>query len=167
MWISMGYRRLRSLSLATVVTGIAMVAGISTALAQGTGNTAEQLALYQAWSEFADQVKEMGKIVLRDDVPATPLEQAEGYRYLLAQLSEQIEVAMYHSDPNDPRLRYNITKFRSAAMPSSDGRYLTAQLDYLGTYRLWGKLGTARGNISFQFYSGMSAPGWLDPGGLR
>ena len=107
------------------------------------------------------QVKEMGKIVLRDDVPATPLEQAEGYRYLLAQLSEQIEVAMYHSDPNDPRLRYNITKFRSAAMPSSDGRYLTAQLDYRGTYRLWGKLGTARGNISFQFYSGMSAQdGW-------
>ena len=138
-----------------------MVAGISTALAQGTGNTAEQLALYQAWSEFADQVKEMGKIVLRDDVPATPLEQAEGYRYLLAQLSEQIEVAMYHSDPNDPRLRYNITKFRSAAMPSSDGRYLTAQLDYQGAYRLWGKLGTARGNISFQFYSGMSAQdGW-------
>ena len=66
----------------------------------------------------------MGKIVLRDDVPATPLEQAEGYRYLLAQLSEQIEVAMYHSDPNDPRLRYNITKFRSAAMPSSDGAIL-------------------------------------------
>lgn len=140
---------------------MALASAASTAPAHATHKTAEQLALFQAWSEFADQVKEMGKTVLRDDVPATALEQAEGYRYLLAQLSEQIEVAMYHSDLNDPLLRSNITKFRAAAMPSSDGRYLTAQIDSQGSYRLWGKLGTARGNMSFQFYSNMSAQdGW-------
>lgn len=150
-------RRLRGLCLAPLIGALALVSTTPAALAQAAEKTAEQLALYQAWSEFADQVKEMGKTVLRDDVPATALEQAEGYRYLLAQLSEQIEVALYHSDLNDPLLRSNISKFRAAAMPSSDGRYLTAQIDYQGSYRLWGKLGTAQGNISFQFYSDMTA----------
>lgn len=155
--IGLWHRRLRGCALATLIGALGVASNAPAALAATTEKTPEQLALYEAWSEFADQIKEMGKTVLRDDVPATALEQAEGYRLLLTQLSEQIEVAMYHSDLNDPLLRYNITKFRAPAMPSSDGRYLTAQLDYQGSYRLWGKLGNAGGNISFQFYSGMAA----------
>lgn len=115
--------------------------------------TAEQISTAAAWTDFTDQIKAMGDIVQQSDVPNNDIDIAEGYRYLLGMLAEHIEVALYRSDLNDPLLRENISKFRNAAMPSSDGYYTSAQVDDQGTYRLWGKLGSAKGNISFQFYS--------------
>ncbi len=117
----------------------------------------QRALLANAWADFADQIKAMGNVIQQDTVPDNPIDLAEGYRYLLGQLAEHIEVALYRSDLNDPLLRYSISKFRNTAMPSSDGHYVNAQIDDGGSYRLWGKLGTAKGNISFQFYSSVNS----------
>ena len=107
-----------------------------------------------AWQQFAERVKAMGQFVQADSVPKNELEVAEGYRFLLAQLSEEIQVALYRSDLNDPLLRgTSITKFSSLAIPSSDAKYMNLQIEDSGVYRLWGKMGTAKGDISLQFYS--------------
>lgn len=139
------------------VLGLVVVLGSVIQPAISAEDPAEQLMSGQAWAEFADNIKALGEIVQSADAPATPLERAEGYRYLLAQLAEQIDVALYRSDLNDPLLRYNITKFRSMAMPSSDARYLRAEVEDSGIYRLWGQLGNAKGNTSIQFYSGVNS----------
>jgi hypothetical protein len=126
---------------------------------------ARDLLSGQAWDEFCERLKQIGKVVVSDDVPTGELVRAEGYRYVLAALAEAIDRELYRSDLTDPQLRFNITKYRATAMPSSDARYLSAEIAGNGVYRLSGKLGNAP-HITVQAYGGVSALESLDIKGV-
>ena len=110
----------------------------------------------QEWNQFCERLKDLGQIIESEGVPENELDRLEGYRYLLASLAEGIDKALYLSDLSDPQLRLNVTKYRTRAMPSSDARYLSADLTGEGTYRLSGRLGNAP-HITVQAYGGYRA----------
>ncbi|MBW2427267.1 MAG: hypothetical protein JRG86_23705 [Deltaproteobacteria bacterium] len=111
---------------------------------------------YEDWVAFAERIKEVGRLVDDELVPAHAIDRAEGYRYLLATIAEGIFEALYGSDLEDPQFRYHISKFSGEAMPSSDARYQRFEVDGRGTYRIWGQLGNAA-HITLQAYSGVGA----------
>jgi hypothetical protein len=117
---------------------------------------AEQLLSGKSWEEFCERLKRLGNVVRSEGVPSDEIDRAEGYRYLLAALAESIDVALYRSDLSDPQLRFNVTKYRAPAMPSSDARYLSSEITGTGTYRLSGKLGNSP-HITVQAYGGVNA----------
>lgn len=108
------------------------------------------------WNAFADRIREVGRLVEAENVPANEIERAEGYVYLLAMLSESILEALYQMDLEDPQLRFHITKWKGEAMPSSDARYQRAEIDGQGVYRISGRLGNAA-HITLQAYAGIGA----------
>ena len=105
---------------------------------------------------FCERLKQVGKVVGSEGVPDTELDRAEGYRYLLATLADAIDGSLYRSDLSDPQLHISITRYRSPAMPSSDARYLNAEITGEGVYRLSGTLGNAP-HSTVQAYGGVSA----------
>jgi len=117
------------------------------------------------WNAFADRIREAGRLVEAENVPVGEIERAEGYRYLLAMLSESILEGLYQSDLEDPQLRVHITKWKGEAMPSSDARYQRAEIDGNGVYRISGQLGNAA-HITLQAYAGVGARETFDLEGV-
>ncbi len=143
-----------ALALALFTTA---TAGLTNANEPAHAPSAAQLApSSESWERFCDRLKKIGQIVKSEGVPGNELDRVEGYRYLLAALAESIDVALYRSDLSDPQPRFNITKYRAPAMPSSDARYLSAEITGEGIYRLSGTLGNAP-HITVQAYGGVGA----------
>jgi hypothetical protein len=58
----------------------------------------------RAWSEFCRALEKAGDVVLRDTAPTTPLDRAEGYRYLTRLVREMPYSTVENADPDFPRL---------------------------------------------------------------
>ena len=58
----------------------------------------------QAWTDFCRALEQAGEVILRDTAPDTPLDRAEGYRYLTRLLREMLYTTIENSDPDFPRL---------------------------------------------------------------
>lgn len=58
----------------------------------------------RAWDEFCDELKKVGRHVLRPEVPADPFTRAEGYRYLTRVLRSAFDIFVEHADPEFPVL---------------------------------------------------------------
>ena len=54
------------------------------------------------WDAFCDQLKQVGRHVLRPEVPADPFTRAEGYRYLTRVLRSSFDIFTEHADPAFP-----------------------------------------------------------------
>lgn len=57
-----------------------------------------------AWRDFCAQLAEAGDVLLRDRAPGTPLDQAEGLRYLSRLTRTALNMTVDSSDPDFPRL---------------------------------------------------------------
>ncbi|MFP6663928.1 MAG: hypothetical protein VCC00_07005 [Deltaproteobacteria bacterium] len=152
-----------ALFLAIVLTLLAMggPARAESEPAVSSASPASRVLSGEAWEQFCDRLKAAGKMITSDGVPDTELDRAEGYRYLLASLAASIDASLYRSDLDDAHLYYNVTKFRSPAMPSADARYLGAEITGKGLYRLSGTLGNSP-HITIQEYSGVESQGSFD-----
>ncbi|HWM74432.1 MAG TPA: DUF1214 domain-containing protein [Nocardioides sp.] len=96
-----------------------------------------------AWSEFCRALEKAGDVVLRPAAPDTPLDRAEGYRYLTRLLREMLYATVENADPDFPRLhQLDLTKIGA---DNPDNVYLTATVRGDRTYRLTG----TRGSISY------------------
>jgi hypothetical protein len=93
-----------------------------------------------AWTEFCRALEKAGDVVLRDAAPDTPLDRAEGYRYLTRLLREMLYTTVDNADPDFPRLhQLDLTKIGA---DNPDNVYLTATVRGDRTYRLTGTRGT-------------------------
>ena len=149
------------MKLAHAMTLICLVAALACSSAGPESDSkplvaADSIASGEAWRAFCERLAEIGAVVTSEGVPDSELDRLEGYRYLLATLAESIDSALYRSDLTEPQLRFNITKYRAPAMPSSDARYLSAEIAGEGIYRLSGTLGNAP-HITVQAYGGVGA----------
>ncbi len=93
-----------------------------------------------AWTEFCRALEKAGDVVLRDTAPDTPLDRAEGYRYLTRLLREMLYTTVDNADPDFPRLhQLDLTKIGA---DNPDNVYLTATVRGDRSYRLTGTRGT-------------------------
>lgn len=95
---------------------------------------------HAAWSRFCQALAAAGDVVLRPGAPDTPLDRAEGYRYLTRLLREMLYMTVENADPDFPRLhRLDLTKIGA---DNPDNVYLTATVRGDRTYRICGTRGT-------------------------
>ncbi len=58
----------------------------------------------QTWSDFCDDLKQIGNQIMRPEAPADPFSRAEGFRYLTRVLRSSLDIFVEHADPDFPRL---------------------------------------------------------------
>ncbi len=95
-------------------------------------------ALSQAWTSFCDNLKEAGSLILKDEVPDTELDVAEGYRYLSRLASLGLDMFIEEADPERPRILWGCTTKRKPMFLNPDQTYHSAPVRGDLTYRLTG-----------------------------
>ncbi len=97
----------------------------------------------RVWSEFCAALDQAGQVVLRETAPATPLDRAEGFRYLSRLLREFVYAAVENADPDFPSFHeLDLTKIGA---DNPDNVYLSAAIRGDRTYRISGQ----RGSIAY------------------
>ena len=94
----------------------------------------------QVWAEFCRALERAGEVVLRDKAPDTPLDRAEGYRYLTRLVREMLYSTVENADPDFPRL-HELDRVKIGA-DNPDNVYLSANIRGDRTYRITGTRGT-------------------------
>src|SRR6476661_4326710 len=93
-----------------------------------------------AWTEFCQALEQAGQQVLRDSSPATPLDRAEGFRYLSRLLRNSLYSTLENSDPDRPRWQgLDLVKIGA---DNPDNVYHSAPVKGTNTYLITGKRGT-------------------------
>ena len=95
------------------------------------------------WASFCQRLQQAGDMIMhRPTAPKTPLDRAEGLRYLTRLLRLGLEINLEHADPDFPA-------FYSASHPTAkigadnpDAIYLNATISGRNTYRITGNRGT-------------------------
>ena len=105
------------------------------------------------WHEFCDVLKSAGDTILRPEVPADPLDRAEGYRYLTRILRLALEMHVENAESLTPRLGLGCRPDIKLGCDNPDSYYLTAPLHAVHDYRIRGRLGTVP-YLSFGAYFG-------------
>src|SRR5690242_3971986 len=89
----------------------------------------------QAWSEFCRVLEQAGQQLLRG--PQTPLDQAEGIRYLTRLLRNSLYATLENSDPDRPRWQgLDLVKIGA---DNPDNVYHSAPVKGTNTYRITGR----------------------------
>jgi hypothetical protein len=92
----------------------------------------------QAWTDFCRALEQAGQVVLAG--PQTPLDRAEGYRYLARLLRNSLYATLENSDPDRPRWQgLDLVKIGA---DNPDNVYHSAPVKGTNTYRITGTRGT-------------------------
>lgn len=94
----------------------------------------------QAWRDFCRALERAGDVILSEKAPATPLDRAEGYRYLTRLVREMLYSTVENADPDFPRL-HELDRVKIGA-DNPDNVYLSANIRGDRTYRITGTRGT-------------------------
>lgn len=122
----------------------------------------------RAWEEFCDGLKAAGASLHFPGTPQTPLDQAEGVRYLSRLVRAGLEAFVEHADPARPVLHRVVHETVKMGSDNPDNHYFTARLDGALEYRIVGHrntvhylgFGTQRG--SYGRSGGMPPTGYLE-----
>src|SRR3954469_10045747 len=97
----------------------------------------------RAWTEFCQALDQAGQQVLREAAPATPVDRAEGFRYLCRLLRNSLYATIENSDPDRPAMQgLDLVKIGA---DNPDNVYLSAPVRGSSTYRITG----TRGSIAY------------------
>jgi hypothetical protein len=97
----------------------------------------------RAWTEFCTALEQAGQVVLRESSPVTPLDRAEGFRYLTRLLRNALYATVENSDPDRPVLQgLDLVKIGA---DNPDNVYLSAPVRGTVSYRITG----TRGSIAY------------------
>ncbi|MCW2670645.1 MAG: hypothetical protein JWO27_2542 [Frankiales bacterium] len=101
----------------------------------------EAVTTGQAWKDFCRALEAAGEVVLQG--PDTPLDRAEGYRYLSRLLRNSLYATLENSDPDRPRWQgLDLVKIGA---DNPDNIYHSAPVKGTNSYRIRG----ARGSIAY------------------
>jgi hypothetical protein len=93
-----------------------------------------------AWSEFCRALERAGEVVLRDAAPNTPLDRAEGVRYLSRLTREMLYSCVDNADLDFPR--FHELDLVKIGADNPDNVYLSANIRGDRDYRITGRRGT-------------------------
>jgi len=102
----------------------------------------EDQRLATVWQMFCSELAHAGEILLRPEAPATPLDQAEGLRYLSRLTRSALNMLVDSSDPDFPRIFLLTDDKIKIGADNPDNIYQQIVVRGDRDYRLWGKRGT-------------------------
>jgi Protein of unknown function (DUF1214) len=107
--------------------------------------------LRDTWHVFCDRLKAAGDLVFKEINPATPLQRADGFRYLTQNLSQAFDLALETRDTRYPAFHAFCSPTRKLGSDNADCIYLQAWIDGESVYKISGTKGSARfWNITVQ-----------------
>jgi hypothetical protein len=119
----------------------------------------------KAWSEFCDELKAAGNVLLSRGAPLDPFQQAEGIRYLSRLTRAGLEAYVEYPDPAFPQLRRMVHETVKMGADNPDNYYMNAQVSGEYEYLIKGKRNTID-YISFHTQNGnYGSTGGLAPCG--
>ena len=106
--------------------------------------TAEDRVLSgRAWEDFCDGLKAAGAQILRDTAPASPLDRAEGWRYLTRLLRVGLEMHLECADLDRPRFYRASDPVVKIGADNPDNVYSNCTVEGTRSYRIRGHRGRA------------------------
>jgi hypothetical protein len=125
----------------------------------------QRIASGKAWSEFCDDLKAAGHVILSSGTPDDPLNRAEGLRYLTRLTRAGLEAFVEYNDPLFPEFRRMVHETVKMGADNPDNYYMNAQISGAYTYKIIGKRNTVD-HISFHTQNGnYGSTGGLAPCG--
>jgi len=106
-----------------------------------------------AWDEFCDTLKEAGRSVTHDKAPGSPIDRAEGFRYLLELLSLAIDSVVERPDPDFPSFFPVMSPTRKFGIDNPDANYESTLIKGDRSYRIAGRRGTVH-YVGLTVYAG-------------
>ncbi|MGW8204726.1 DUF1214 domain-containing protein (plasmid) [Sphingomonas bisphenolicum] len=103
---------------------------------------ADNVRLADRWRSFCAQLAQAGEILDRPDAPASPLDQAEGLRYLSRLTRTALNMLVDSSDPDFPRLFLLCDDAIKIGADNPDNLYQQAVVRGDRDYRIRGQRGT-------------------------
>jgi hypothetical protein len=126
-----------------------------------------------SWSEFCDELKAAGHVLLSPGTPRDPFQQAEGMRYLTRLTRAGLEAFVEYADPAFPQLRSMVHETVKMGADNPDNLYMNAPLSGRYEYKVVGKRNTVD-HISFHTQNGnygttggLAPCGKIDNAGLQ
>lgn len=104
------------------------------------GEAEDRIRTGQAWSEFCRALERAGEVITAEGTPDTPLDRAEGFRYLGRLTREMLYSVVDNADPDFPRL-HELDLVKIGA-DNPDNVYYSANIRGDRTYRITGTRGT-------------------------
>lgn len=108
------------------------------------GDCTDDKSLRDAWGIFCDKLKAAGDKVFKDYNAPTPLQRADGFRFLTQNLGQAFDLALETKDPRFPMLHAFCNPTRKLGGDNADFTYIQAWVDGNSIYRISGNRGTAR-----------------------
>jgi hypothetical protein len=94
----------------------------------------------EAWTQFCRALEQAGQVVLAGSAPDTPLDRAEGFRYLSRLTREMLYSCVDNADPDFPRFhQLDLVKIGA---DNPDNVYLSATIRGNRSYRITGRRGS-------------------------
>ena len=107
----------------------------------------------QSWSEFCDELKVAGNVLLSPGTPRDPFQQAEGIRYLSRLTRAGLEAYVEYSNHAVPQLQRMVHETVKMGADNPDNHYLNAQISGACEYKIIGQRNTID-YISFHTQNG-------------
>jgi hypothetical protein len=107
----------------------------------------------KSWSEFCDELKAAGNVLLTPGAPQDPFQQAEGFRYLSRLTRAGLEAYVEYPDPSVPQLRQMVHETVKMGADNPDNYYMNAQISGEYDYKIIGVRNTVD-HISFHTQNG-------------
>lgn len=93
------------------------------------------------WDAFCDQLKEAGKVIMRDDLPTTEFDRAEGLRYMARLTKAGLDTFCELTGPKYPVLRTQADMVKMG-LDNPDNYYVGASINSKYDYKITGNRGT-------------------------
>jgi hypothetical protein len=103
---------------------------------------AERVMSGRSWEEFCDTLKSAGQTILAEGSPDTPLDRAEGFRYLSRLARAALETFVEYADPQAPALHRPVHETAKIGADNPDNYYQHATISGAYEYRISGTRGT-------------------------
>lgn len=95
-----------------------------------------------SWNELLDRLRDAGMVIQRAQAPSTPLDRAEGYRYLARLTRAALDTFLERGDPYNPTLFRVVHETVKMGADNPDNVYQHATIDGSLEYRITGTRGT-------------------------
>ncbi len=97
----------------------------------------------KVWQQFCETLQRAGRLALGEGVPDSPLDRAEGLRYLTRFLAAGNVQCIEHADPDYPEFGRMMDHTMAWGLDCPDCLYLYAPVRGDASYRIWGTRGSA------------------------
>ena len=102
----------------------------------------ERMMTGESWEDFCDTLKSAGKTILAEGQPESPLDRAEGFRYLSRLTRAALETFVEFSDPLAPVLNRPVHETAKIGADNPDNYYQHATISGAHEYKISGTRNT-------------------------